>query len=267
MNRKFNEILLVEKGIVHLKNPSQPEIFFISEEDLDRVLNYCCWHVTSNKRVRGFLKGTKDGHIFLHQFLLGFVEGKVIDHIDRNPLNNIRSNLRHISQRDNCINRGVVDKSKRNYIGVSFNKSKNRYQAIVKFKGKSKHVGCFEQEHLAAFAYDRFIYENLQDSKDTNFSLGKYDKDLLNKLNIYSISDMPKLKFKVLEDRKNKYWGVTFQKGKFVAEVVSKGKKVFCKRFSSEYDAALAREDFLINNPTICSRRNNISPSKGGTNN
>ena len=44
-------------------------------------------------------------HLVAKAFLGDRPEGKVIDHIDRNPLNNNVSNLRYISQFENCYNR------------------------------------------------------------------------------------------------------------------------------------------------------------------
>lgn len=52
--------------------------------------------------VRGTTKGKK---IFLHRMLTNCPNNKVVDHIDRNPLNNLSVNLRVCSQAENTKNR------------------------------------------------------------------------------------------------------------------------------------------------------------------
>lgn len=42
--------------------------------------------------------------IFLHRLIMGFPKDRVIDHIDRNPLNNKRNNLRVVTVNENATN-------------------------------------------------------------------------------------------------------------------------------------------------------------------
>lgn len=56
--------------------------------------------------------GKRKNHLFHHlvaeQFLGARPDGLVIDHIDRNPLNNCVDNLRYITQKANCFNHDKV---------------------------------------------------------------------------------------------------------------------------------------------------------------
>ncbi len=68
---------------------------------------------------------------------------KVIDHIDRNILNNCVSNLRLVSNQENSFNKGAK----------GYRKNGNKYQARIKINGKLIHLGLFETEEEAHNAY------------------------------------------------------------------------------------------------------------------
>lgn len=59
---------------------------------------------------------------WLHRILLQPKENEVVDHIDGNPLNNCRSNLRICTQNENLFNKSFMSKNTSNYIGVSLDK-------------------------------------------------------------------------------------------------------------------------------------------------
>jgi len=68
---------------------------------------------------------------------------QVIDHIDRNILNNCVSNLRLVSKQENNFNRGAK----------GYHKFRNKYQAHIQINGKTIHLGLFETESEASNAY------------------------------------------------------------------------------------------------------------------
>lgn len=80
----------------------------------------------------------------------------VIDHIDRDKLNNRIENLRDSDKSSNGFNTGVRADSKSGFTGVSFNKPNGNWNAYCTIKGKKKHIGCFstlEEAHLARKKY------------------------------------------------------------------------------------------------------------------
>lgn len=80
---------------------------------------------------------------------------EIVDHIDQNPLNNCRSNLRLATRAQNGQNRKVNQNNKSGYKGVCLHKRNNTWRASITINGKSKTLGYFKTPELAAEAYNR----------------------------------------------------------------------------------------------------------------
>jgi hypothetical protein len=92
-------------------------------------------------------------------FLFKEDDKSVIDHIDRNKMNNRVSNLRYVSLSDNSKNQTKHADSISKYKGVSFDKSNNKWIAKICIDGKLKHIGCYKTEVEAATAYNELVRE------------------------------------------------------------------------------------------------------------
>lgn len=78
---------------------------------------------------------------------------KHLDHIDRNKHNNAISNLRECTDSQNGQNcRKAKGKTSR-YVGVSYDKHRDSWQAYITIHRKRKVLGRFKTEELAAEAY------------------------------------------------------------------------------------------------------------------
>lgn len=75
--------------------------------------------------------------IFLHRWIIGDVEKKVVDHINRNTLDNRRENLRHVTYSESMFNRSY---SKVRYC----TKNNGRWQSQTRVNGKYKYLGIFD---------------------------------------------------------------------------------------------------------------------------
>jgi hypothetical protein len=74
----------------------------------------------------------------------------ILDHINGNPSDNRLCNLRAATNQQNNFNR----KSRRNGLkGVSFKKSRNKWESQIKINEKSKYLGLFDTEIEAHEAY------------------------------------------------------------------------------------------------------------------
>lgn len=127
--------------------------------DFDRVSQYSwhgylagrkkkVWRASSSVRPNGIQKT-----IYIGRVIMNPPPGAVVDHIDGNPLNNRRSNLRICSQAQNCCNRRV---SRGRYIGVSWKKANRQWVAQISFRNKpgNKYIGLFKTAREAAVAYN-----------------------------------------------------------------------------------------------------------------
>lgn len=77
----------------------------------------------------------------------------VIDHIDRNPLNNSIRNLRVVKHAENCQNTKKHIDNTSGYKGVYWNKQRSRWMAKIVVNGKQHHLGIFLTPEEASVAY------------------------------------------------------------------------------------------------------------------
>lgn len=83
-----------------------------------------------------------------------------IDHKDRNPLNNCRSNLRICTHAENMRNRKIHKGDKTSqYKGVYKPKDYKKWVAYICCDGKIYRIGAFEKEEDAAEAYNKKALE------------------------------------------------------------------------------------------------------------
>lgn len=81
---------------------------------------------------------------------------KEVDHEDRNTLNDKIENLRAATRTENSANRVFKPSDRKTsiYKGVRLHKAKY-WHAQIKFGNRTKHIGTFKTEGLAALAYNR----------------------------------------------------------------------------------------------------------------
>ncbi len=94
----------------------------------------------------------------MHRQVLGLSrsDGKMVDHIDGNGLNNQKNNLRLCTQSQNLQNCVKHRDGSSKYKGVSLDPKYNKWVAKIRHPNTtgSKHIGRFAKEIDAAKAYD-----------------------------------------------------------------------------------------------------------------
>jgi len=72
-----------------------------------------------------------------------------VNHIDSNPLNNSINNLEWVTNLENNCHRVKKYNYSSKYLGVGWDKHNNKWKCQIYFKGKSKHIGCFDTQEEA----------------------------------------------------------------------------------------------------------------------
>lgn len=103
----------------------------------------------SNGYARRSTAGRKTSE-FLHRLILGLAPGSHLeaDHINRNKLDNRRSNLRAVTRAENTQNREIRTPKSSRYRGVSFHPS-GAWQASVMVNRVPHRLGSFLSEEIA----------------------------------------------------------------------------------------------------------------------
>lgn len=125
--------------------------FICDRADYETVKNHI-WHITGNGYVKS---GPGKKCIRLHRLLTGATAGYDVDHINGDPTDNRRSNLRVITHHQNAINVGLRCNSKTGYKGVCWTSREKMYRAYIFVKGKQKSLGYYSNPQEAALAYDK----------------------------------------------------------------------------------------------------------------
>lgn len=122
--------------------------FIVDDEDYEKVIAKGPWSVTSKNYIQ---KANHTTTIRLHRWLLGLKRSDKIcvDHIDRNPLNNQKSNLRLCSNTQNKFNQAIQkNKVTSKYKGVF--KNNKKWRAVINCNNKQMYGGLFDTEIEAA---------------------------------------------------------------------------------------------------------------------
>lgn len=77
----------------------------------------------------------------------------VVDHLNNIRKDNRLENLQLINNRENCSKDLKNGTSK--YIGVSWDKQKNKWRSVIKINGRQSFIGRFKCELAAAAAYQK----------------------------------------------------------------------------------------------------------------
>lgn len=90
----------------------------------------------------------------LHRELLGLTrgDGLIADHINRDPLDNRRANLRVVTARENSQNISPRQGASSQYRGVHWSARDQKWRAVVRDGSETYSLGSFDSEEAAAEA-------------------------------------------------------------------------------------------------------------------
>ena len=140
----------------------------VDDEEYDRINQ---WKWSASRRgnqcyaVRSFAHESRIRTRPMHHEVLELplAEGQkwVVDHINRNPLDNRKENLRVCTTQQNVFNCGPSGKKDKTsyYKGVSFYRRHKLWTARVHYKGRTYCLGYFKTEYEAVAAYNRAVVQ------------------------------------------------------------------------------------------------------------
>jgi len=167
---------------------TQGQVALVDDEDYDKVMQYGGWYLlrqasgkpkcatrTVTEKIRDTI-GLTTSKLKMHHLILVPKEGYIIDHINGNPLDNRKSNLRYATNSQNRQNSASNKKASSKYKGVYWNKDTEKWQVSPVLNGVRTLVGYFLDETTAARAYDKVAREQYGEHGYYNFPEPKLNK-------------------------------------------------------------------------------------------
>ena len=147
---------------------TQNKVTQVDDEDYKHLSRYkwCFangYAVRANQRVNGKIQKK----LSMHRVILNAPDGVPVDHINRNRLDNRKSNLRLCDSHVNNANASIRSDNTSGCRGVSWNKNNNAWVARIQIRGHRKLLGYFKTFEEAKVAYlnadtteRKVIYDN-----------------------------------------------------------------------------------------------------------
>lgn len=136
---------------------SQGKIALVDDEDFERLSQFKWFaHQSRNtfyaeRQIR--ICVGKQKAIKMHHAILGCDSSQKVDHRDGNGLNNTRENLRLATHLENVRNQKLCRDSTTGFKGVTFNKTRKKFQARIGIEGFKQSLGYYATAEEAHAAY------------------------------------------------------------------------------------------------------------------
>ena len=135
----------------------------VDDEDFEAVSRFTWWLVRKigKRRIKFYAVRTKrkseggNGHenMLLHHMINGGPKkGFDTDHINRNTMDNRRSNLRKVTRSQNALNHLPYLNNVSGINNISFNSARKQWMVAKQFKSKDYFIGAFHTKKEAAEA-------------------------------------------------------------------------------------------------------------------
>ena len=139
----------------------------IIDEDIYYDIIKYNWNLNNYGYVIG--RGEDKKLVSLHRYIMDYSGDNFVDHINNNPLDNRKCNLRIITPQQNSQNKTSNKNGTSKYIGVSWNTKYELWVANITLNGKVKYLGRFDEEIEAAKIRDKATIEHYGEFGNLNF--------------------------------------------------------------------------------------------------
>jgi hypothetical protein len=179
--------------------------------------------------------------IFMHKLIMNAPRGQIVDHINRDKLDNRRENLRFATRSQNARNRSS---SRNGYKGVSPRDNGN-YSASIDVDGQTFQLGTYADEETAARVYDAASEQFHGAFSSKNFPDETVTDEIREMMTIGLNRHTPGIDRQprpVPVKRSSKYVGIGWKDGYWEACIIVKNKRIHVGYFDNEETAAYKRD-------------------------
>lgn len=133
----------------------------VDVEDFPLLCRYV-WRIAKVSRLKYPRPVTTlDGQmVYLHRFLMAPLPSFLVDHVNRDPNDNRRKNLRIVTYLENNLNRPGNSSSTSGFKGVAWTNKWAKWTVFVGPKSARRFLGAFDCELEAARAYNAWAKEH-----------------------------------------------------------------------------------------------------------
>jgi len=127
--------------------------FLIDKEDYNRIKMFRWTLFKARERIYCSASIRRSGSILLHRLITSF-EHEIVDHINNDPKDNRKCNLRGATHAQNMRNGKPQKNNKLGLKGVRWREKQKQFEANIWHNNKSIYIGLFKTKEAAALAYN-----------------------------------------------------------------------------------------------------------------
>ena len=139
----FLECILINLNNMKYIKLTKGKIAIVDDEDFEYLNQWKWYYSASGYAVRDVGSRKSKRHIWMIRLLNKTPDGFITDHINRNKLDNRKSNLRSVNASQNGMNRSLNKNNTSKYKGVIWRKDIKKWSARIKINYKTIYLGTF----------------------------------------------------------------------------------------------------------------------------
>lgn len=155
--KKYNKIE-IDGDIAKIYFFNTDRYAIIDAEDVDKIKDYCWVDNPKKYYPSTFINGKQ---VHLHKLIMpNNDKGFVTDHINRQPLDNRKCNLRIVTQCVNMQNIGLTATNTSGYKNISYLTTRNVYVVTIERNHKKHYVGSYRDLETAVQKLEEYKKEH-----------------------------------------------------------------------------------------------------------
>mgnify|MGYP001606874996 CR=1 FL=1 len=140
---------------------TQNKVALVDDEDFECVNRYKWSAGLSRNKIDFYAQKERKIEFKIYKkqsmqhFILGIKDSQIIDHKNKNTLDNRKENLRIATIAQNTQNQKTSSRNSSGFKGVSLDSVKRKFKACISVNGKDLYLGSFNTQEAAGRAYDK----------------------------------------------------------------------------------------------------------------